>query len=70
MFLNAALESGLSITIYLNDGASMFFDIILVGSVFKWCRFFKGLYPSSLLFTCKIKIEDYQGIVFEGCYTQ
>ena len=51
MFLNAALESELSITIYLNDGASMFFDIILVGSVFKWCKFFKGLYPSSLLFT-------------------
>ena len=49
----AALESGLRITIYLNDGTSIFFDIIIVRIVFKWSVFFKELemYPSSLLFT-------------------
>ena len=47
--MNVALESGLRITIYLNDDTSIFF---LVKSVFKWGVFFKELdiYPSSLLF--------------------
>ena len=51
--VNAELESGLRITIYLNDGMSIFFDIILVRSIFKWGMFFKELemYPSTLLFT-------------------
>ena len=50
--MNVALESGHRITIYLNDDTSIFFDIILVKSVFKWDVFFKELdiYPSSLLF--------------------
>ena len=33
--MNAELESGLRTTIYLNDGMSIFFDIILVRSIFK-----------------------------------
>ena len=32
--MDAALEWGLRITIYLNDGTSIFFDMILVRSVF------------------------------------
>ena len=51
--MNVALESGLRITIYLNYGTSIFFNIIVVKSVFKWGVFFRELeiYPSLLLFT-------------------
>ena len=51
--MNAVLESGLRITIYLNDGTSIFFGIILVKGVFKWGLFFKELevYSSPLLFS-------------------
>lgn len=50
---NAVLESGLRITINLNDGTSIFFDIIFVKGVFKWGMFFRELEvcSSPLLFS-------------------